>query len=231
MHTKKDIVVSISPEDILRQIKTRESRRQRSKDLRPVVEAVCQSLPGLLQPAVVWSLTVKEKISNGTVYLRNPESGTKGVLAVGKRSDLLDPSQEIILAVKTIGPCLEEEVRRFESEDPVAAYILDVAGVMALNRVSDWFRKKVRDLACMKGWGVSPSLLPGSLEGWPVEGQKEICHFLDLEEIDVSINSFSVLRPHKSVSVAIGLGPGYTEQVVASLCEDCHRKDICPWRR
>jgi hypothetical protein len=165
------------------------------------------------------------------VELRDPSSGKKGRLNVGDRSHFLKPAKEVLLAVKTVGPLLEEEVHRLEGPDPLKSYFMDLAGVVALDQVSDWFRMKVQDLARKKGWGVSPSLLPGSLAGWSVEGQREICHFLDLWGAGVTLNHFSVLKPHKSDSVAIGIGPEYTANVVASLCGDCPRKEVCPWKR
>lgn len=231
MITEQNVPVSISPEQLLGRMKSGRGRRRRSPDFQPLVEDVCALLPNLLQPAVSWSLTEKEEFSEGMVYLRDPVSGKKGRLKIGKRSNFLEQAHEVVLAVKTIGPLLEAKVHGLEAEDPLKAYALDVAGVIALDQVSDWFREKIQVLAREKGWGVSPSLLPGSLTGWPVEGQGEICHFLDLGKIGVTLNRFSVLKPHKSDSVAIGLGPGYTEQVVASLCSDCPRKEVCPWKR
>lgn len=230
MITEGSVPVSILPEQLLQRMTSDRGRRRKPPHFQRLAEDVCALLPDLLRPAVSWCLTERESLLNGTVHLRDPLSGKKGFLTVGERAHFLEPAQEVILAVKTIGQLLEGEVHRLQGENPLKSYVLDMAGVIAVDQVSDWFRMKVQDLAVGKGWGVGPSLLPGSLAGWPVEGQGEICHFLDLAQIGVSLNRFSVLNPHKSDSVAIGLGSGYTEQVVASLCGDCSRKEVCPWR-
>lgn len=232
MESERNIPVALDREELLARLGAGRPRRGRGRDFTSLADEICDILPGLLQPAVSWSLTTKTAIGDGgRVHLREPESGIEGTLQIGERFHYLEPAREVALAVKTIGPLLEEEVRRLEGEDPLRAYILDVAGVMALDRVSDWFRSTVEDLARSRGWKVSPSLLPGSLKGWSVEGQREICRFLDLEGIGVSLNGFSVLRPHKSDSVAIGMGPDYTEEMARALCSECDRRETCPWRR
>ncbi len=80
------------------------------------------------------------------------------------------------------------------------------------------------------GWGVSPSLSPGSLVGWPLRGQRELCALLPLADIGVRLNEYCVLEPHKSVSMVIGLGPEYESHEVGSVCDYCALKDSC-WRR
>jgi len=80
------------------------------------------------------------------------------------------------------------------------------------------------------GWGVSPSLSPGSLVGWPLRGQRELCALLPLADIGVRLNQYCVLEPHKSVSMVVGLGPGYESHEVGSVCHYCALRDTC-WRR
>lgn len=147
-----------------------------AKKFHPVMDEVCEILPDLLQPAVTWCLTEKEAISEGTVILRDPLSGNIGRLCVGDRYHFLEPAKYVVLGEKTIGPFLEKEVRHLGESDPSKSYILDLAGAIAVDRVSDWFRMKRQDMARGRDWGVSPLFLPGSLAGWLVEGQGEICH-------------------------------------------------------
>ena len=77
---------------------------------------------------------------------------------------------------------------------------------------------------------MSPSLSPGSLVGWPLRGQRELCALLPLADIGVRLNEYCVLEPHKSVSMVIGLGPEYESHEVGSVCDYCALKDSC-WRR
>jgi hypothetical protein len=77
---------------------------------------------------------------------------------------------------------------------------------------------------------VSAALSPGSLVGWPLAGQRELCALLPLTDIGVRLNAHCVLEPHKSASVVIGLGPGYASHEVGSVCRYCSLADTC-WRR
>jgi hypothetical protein len=86
------------------------------------------------------------------------------------------------------------------------------------------------EAAASLGWGVSEALSPGSLVGWQLRGQRELCSLLPLETIGVRLNDYCVLEPHKSFSVMIGLGPGYTSAKVGSVCKYCALNATC-WRR
>ncbi len=102
--------------------------------------------------------------------------------------------------------------------------------MVALGAVGEAMRCLAEEAAAERGWGVSPSLSPGSLVGWPLRGQRELCALLPLDEIGVRLNSHCVLEPHKSVSALIGLGPDYESGHVGSVCKYCALQDTC-WRR
>jgi len=152
-------------------------------------------------------------------------------LAVGSKAHLLSPAQRLLVTVYTIGPALEARVSELYGEgEPLLSYMLDCAGVMALGMVGERVRRLAEEQAAGRGWGVSPSLSPGSLVGWPVQGQRELCALLPLADIGVRLNKYCVLEPHKSVSMVIGLGAGYGSHEVGSVCDYCALKDSC-WRR
>ena len=112
----------------------------------------------------------------------------------------------------------------------VSQNLLDTVGVMALGTLGDEIRERVENQAAEKGWGVGPALSPGSLSGWPIRGQRDICALLPLDEIGVRLNEHCVLEPHKSVSMLIGMGPDYDSAHVGSVCHFCCLADRC-WRR
>ena len=91
-------------------------------------------------------------------------------------------------------------------------------------------RDRAEEVAVEAGWGVGAALAPGSLVGWPLEGQREVCGLLPLQEVGVHLNAYNVLEPHKSFSVVIGIGPGYQGKHVGSVCKFCALQDTC-WRR
>ena len=126
---------------------------------------------------------------------------------------------------------LEKKVQELQDAgDTMAAYMLDSAGVVALGAVGEALRCLVEDTAAELGWGVSPSLSPGSLVGWSLRDQRALCSLLPLEEIGVHLTRYNVLEPHKSASGLVGLGPDYDSAHVGSVCKYCALQDTC-WRR
>ena len=180
-----------------------------------------------------------------------PHSSAPLALTVGPKADLLAPAQQLLVAVYTIGPALEARVGDLtRAGEPLLSYLLDCAGVTALGVVGERVHCLAEELAVERGWprgiglatpqqasrfliprgwGVSPALSPGSLVGWTLQGQQELCSLLPIAEIGVWLNEYCVLEPHKSVSVVIGMGPGYESHKVGSVCRYCALRDSC-WR-
>ena len=164
-------------------------------------------------------------------------TGSAG-LTVGPKAHLLSPAKRLLAAVYTIGPALETRVGELQrAGELLLSYMLDCAGVMALGLVGERLRRLAEEQAAAAsshvrsgGWGVGPALSPGGLVGWPVQGQRELCALLPLADIGVRLNKYCVLEPHKSVSLVIGLGPGYESHEVGSVCRYCALRDTC-WRR
>lgn len=185
----------------------------------------------LYAPAIVYAELTVQRVEGERVVL-NTQNGTgEHVLEVGPHADLLAPAEQILAAVCTIGPALEERVVQLTQEgQTLAAYWLDSVGVLALGEVGVSLRCIIEEKARERGWGVSASLSPGSLVGWPLRGQRALCDLLPLADIGVQLNAHCVLEPHKSTSTVIGLGPGYDEHQVGSVCRFCALADSC-WRR
>lgn len=224
MEVERAIAIEVDAERLLDVV-----GRRRRESFRPLVEEVLGRLPSLLEPVALWTVTDLEGL-DGTVRLVD-ERGRRGRLSLGERRELLRGASQVVLALSTIGPALERSVAALIDDDPLRATVLDAAGTLALGEVSAWLRGRIEEEARSRGWGTGPALLPGSLQGWPVEGQREIAAFLDLDAAAMTLTDRAVLRPHKSVSVAVGIGPGYDEARVRSLCGDCPRRESCQWRK
>lgn len=159
------------------------------------------------------------------------EPDVEVLLYLGPKADLLAPAERVLVSVGTIGPALEQRVRDLQAAgENLKAYLLDSAGVVALGAVGEAVRCLAEETAADLGWGVSPSLSPGSLVGWPLQGQRDLCALLPLDSIGVQLNGHSVLTPHKSASALIGLGPGFESTRVGSTCRYCALQKTC-WRR
>lgn len=194
--------------------------------LREGAERALRLARPLLAPAAVYARLPLRGVTGGRVEL------DAGALNVGPRVDLLASARQLFLAAYTIGPALETRVAELRAAgDLLLAYLLDCLGVLALELVGAHLGRLAEGWAAERGWGLSPALSPGSLEGWPLEGQRELAALLPLDEIGLALNERCVLLPYKSVSLVIGLGPGYGAHQVGSLCAFCALRERCWLRR
>ncbi|MDY7040331.1 MAG: hypothetical protein SVX38_05675 [Chloroflexota bacterium] len=214
-----DVEITIKPEEILR------AQRVRSRPaLLEALDKVIAMGADLWQPRAVYAWWPVQKVKGETLYLADGLS-----LTIGFHADLLAQAREVLVGVRTIGPALEERVQELMKTNPLLGYMLDSVGVEALGQIGQVLHRLAEERAAERGWGVSPSLAPGSLVGWPMTGQRELFRLVDPSLIGVYLSEQCVMRPHKSVSQLIGLGPGYDEQV-GSVCRFCSLQERC-WRR
>ncbi|HDH09565.1 MAG TPA: hypothetical protein ENF84_01355 [Chloroflexi bacterium] len=219
----KDVPFSITAEKLL---KAQKRRKPHPVLLRAAEEAVSLARK-LVAPAGIYDEFDVHRVGDGRVEL----SAGGAVLHVGPKVDLLAPARQVFVAVYTIGPALEEKVAElYDCDETLLGYMLDSVGVMALGTVGERLQRIAEEHAAGRGWGVSPPLAPGSLVGWPVDGQRELCALLPIEEIGVRLNEYCVLEPHKSASMVMGMGPDYEDHRLRPICEFCALRDTC-WRR
>jgi len=236
----KDITINLTIEELL----AAQGRNEHQPALMAAAEEAIALGRTLFAPVAVYDEFEVRGVVGERVELAVAGAG----LAVGPKADLLAPAKRLLVAVYTIGPALEARVGELHrAGEPLLSYMLDCAGVMALGVVGERLRRLVEERAAAassnmyvaaasshvrsgSSWGVSPSLSPGSLVGWPLRGQRELCALLPLADIGVRLNQYCVLEPHKSVSMVVGLGPGYESHEVGSVCHYCALRDTC-WRR
>jgi hypothetical protein len=223
-----DIPIALQTEQIISSGRNAKIRPGLLRDAEKAL-ALAQNL---WQPRIVYDWFEVGAVEGEQLQLRAPApSGQEVALRIGPKADLLAPAEMALVSVITIGPALEEQVHQLQvAGEGLLSYLLDSAGVVALGAAGETLRCLAEEAAAERGWGVSPSLSPGSLVGWPLRGQRELCALLPIEKIDVHLNQHHVLEPHKSVSALVGLGSGYESNKVGSVCKYCALKDTC-WRR
>ncbi|MGA9349339.1 MAG: hypothetical protein WBW48_11130 [Anaerolineae bacterium] len=243
----RDVAISLTVEELL----AAQGRNEHQPGLVAAAKEAIALGQTLFAPAAVYDEFEVHVVTRERVALCAREQGNRGAeeqrrishapmlpcsfapfgLTVGPKADLLAPAQRLLVAVYTIGSALEARVSElYRMGEPLLSYMLDCVGVMALGMVGERLRRVAEEQAAGRGWGVSPALSPGGLVGWPVQGQRELCALLPLADIGVRLNEYCVLEPHKSVSMIIGLGPGYESHEVGSVCHYCVLRDTC-WRR
>jgi hypothetical protein len=224
----KNIPIVLQPEEILA---TRQKRRFQPGLLRDAADAIALGQT-LWEPVAYYDWFEVGGVEGEEVELIvSNGASSSAALRVGPKVDLLADARRMLVGVGTIGPALEERVYELQQEGEIlASYLLDSAGVVALGAVGEALRCLAEEAAQALDWGLGAAVSPGSLVGWPLEGQRQLCGLLPLESIGVRLNDYYVLEPHKSFSAAIGIGPGYESKRVGSVCKYCALQDTC-WRR
>jgi hypothetical protein len=193
-------------------------------------DAIAQS-QDLVHPWALYEWVKVLGVNGEQVLLAPRNGGGDAVLKLGPHADLMAKAQMALISIVTIGGEINEHIDELnKSGKLLEAYLLDSVGVVALAEVGKVIREYAEQEAASRGWGVSASLAPGSLQGWPIEGQFDLCALLPLDEINVHLSESGVLVPFKSASSLIGMGRGYNAKKVGSVCRFCMRAETC-WRR
>jgi hypothetical protein len=218
--------ITLTPEEI---IASPDKRQIRPALLQSAEEAIALG-QSLWQPSVLYEWFDVLSVEGEHVTLSS-QQGVESMLHVGRKADLMAPARRAVVSAVTIGPALEQKVDELQAVgDNMTAYLLDSAGVVALGHTGESLRCLIEETAAEQGWGVSPSLSPGSLLGWSLRGQRELCALLPLEEIGLRLTEHSVLQPHKSATAIVGLGPEYDSPHIGSVCKYCSLQNTC-WRK
>lgn len=198
--------------------------------IRETTDAITQSRD-LVHPRALYEWVKVSGVHGEQVLLTPGNGGKDAVLTLGPHADLMGKAALALISVVTIGGEINEHIDELnKSGKLLEAYLLDSVGVVALAEVGKAIREYAEKEAASRGWGVGASLAPGSLQGWTIEGQFDLCALLPLDEIDVHLNESGVLVPFKSASGLIGMGRGYSAKTVGSVCRFCMRAETC-WRR
>jgi len=223
-----DFKIEITSEEIL---SSQRKRKNTSAIIKKATEEAIEFSYQLIAPALLFEWYEVISIEEQHVTLKSMESDFEKRIFVGPYVNELQEAQEVMIEVHTIGPALENKVQEInQTGNMLPGYLLDCAGVVALGKVNIGAHRMLEKVAADKGWGVGASLSPGSLKGWPVNSQNELCSMLDLDQIEVHVNDSHLLIPLKSVSSMIGIGSDYTKKKVGSMCHLCSLQDTC-WRR
>ncbi len=148
--------------------------------------------------------------------------------SLGHSGIFLEKATHVMVSVHSIGAELDLESANASTRgDFLKAYVIDLIGLVALEKTSNIIKSMAEDQARKKGWGVGPFLSPGSVHGWDLIEQSKLCALLPIDKINVTMKNSSVLSPIKTVAGLIGIGPAYEGDKVGSTCDVCSKKDKC----
>jgi len=228
MPVLENIALEIDPKEVVLAL---HHGKRAPKDLVSKAEFVLAQCKDLLEPRAVyeWINVIGQRDQH--VVVSSPRDNHTVDLRLGPHADLMAHAKKALVSVTTIGDKLEHYKDYWNNKGHILnAYLADSIGVVALEKAGQAIRTLAERQAQCVGWGLSPALAPGSLIGWPLTDQRRLSSLVPIEEIRVHLTESGVLKPFKSVSSMIGIGPGYSEKKVGSVCKYCNRAETC-WRR
>ena len=223
--------ISFNWQDILANSLKKDKRKEASPEMAEAAEKAYIEGVSLLDMCAVVEIYKKDDNDGQYIILSLPGRDSDRVY-IGPCAGYLMPADEVAITLCTVGAKLVARMSEYSSfDDYLTMYYMDVLGVQALAEVSARVRSHVESLALKKSWGVGPSMQPGSVDGWTVEGQKDLYRLGHGGKIDLSLNDSCFLIPYISDSAIIGLGQHYSSSKVGSMCDKCPRFKECLWRR
>lgn len=109
-------------------------------------------------------------------------------------------------------------------------FVRDAIENVAVQRLSAAVGERFRDEANERGYNTTRMFAPGSGVGdWPLENRKYVFDSLPCEEIGVRLSDTGRVRPNKTVSCVIGLGPDIEQAPGLVSCEGCPKLEDCPY--
>ena len=220
--------VDVSFQDLVKEIKTSGNR----PDMLETAEKTLSRAQNIWKPAAVYCWVEFQQTQTNTLG-RIIQKGCGFVdIDFGYSIKFLTHASHALVSVHTAGQALEEESKKASQKgDLLGAFFLDLIGLVVLGKAGDRIKQIAQEKAAELGWGVSPFLSPGSVHGWELEEQINLCSLLPLEKIDVKIRDDAVLSPFKTISCLIGLGPGYDATQVGTTCQVCSKKHDCQMKQ
>ncbi len=225
--------VDVSFQDLVKEIKTSGNR----PDMLETAKKTLSRAQNIWKPAAVYCwVEFQQTQTNNLGRIIQKGSGINGCgfvdIDFGYSIKFLTPASHALVSVYTAGQALEEESKKASQKgDLLEAFFLDLIGLVVLAKAGNRIKQIAQKKAAELGWGVSPFLSPGSVHGWELEEQINLCSLLPLEKIDVKIRDDAVLSPFKTISCLIGLGPGYDATRVGTTCQVCSKNHDCQMKQ
>ena len=169
--------------------------------VKPIFKGELAKAPSFFDPKGVYRILPVESVDDGAVVMKDENFRIRS----RQVANMLKDSDQVVLFMTTLGPRLEEEVKKLFDEDRMAeAVILDAIGSETADAVADELHHVVlKRLAEENGFKITPRFSPGYGD-WPVTVQNEFLTACGGDRIGISVNESSLMSPRKSVSAVLG---------------------------
>jgi hypothetical protein len=146
--------------------------------------------------------------------------------------DLILPrAQRLALFAATVGDAVSEEIGAlFRRGEPAIGYALDVIASEATTILADMLaRRFLQTLRARDALPAETRAVPYSPGycGWHISGQRRLFEALQPGTIDIRLSGSFLMRPLKSVSGVIVVGPAAAHRFKPTFrfCEDCTTRE------
>jgi hypothetical protein len=178
------------------------ARYRRREDVPPPVWDAARAMAaraGELAAPAAWLRLVRVAMAGGGRVALAEGPSFSGA-AVARH---LDGAGEAVAFVLTLGPALEAEVIALgERQEPLEAYLLDLAGWAALEAAVRALRQDLA--AALPAARVSHRLGPGHRD-WPLAEQRDLMALFEGRDAPVRLSEHGVLVPFKSITGLFGV--------------------------
>lgn len=227
IHIVDSVHITISPQEIAAAVKTRSTGTK----LIEMADTLLGQIQGKWHPRAIFRWLEVAEVAADTVCLKPFENGKTCRLSLGFAGRFMAGAKYALVAVFTAGDELELRALTAAKEKRVMdAYLLDIIGLVVLEKTRQQINGIIEEKAGKLNWGVGPFLSPGSVHGWELGDQDNLCGLLPLEKIGVTRGESGILQPFKTISCLVGIGPEYTNKTVGDTCDVCSKRDQCEMR-
>ncbi len=190
--------------------------------LRRRAAAVVEEAEAIVAPAACFASYPIEGILHGRLQLRGG-----GRIGCGELASLVAGAEALYLAVCTLGPLLDERIRAYPSRGRYLEMILlDELGTWAVDQLRAHVLERIQAEAFDRGWRVSSPLSPGE-SAWPLREQRILFRLVDASRIGVTLGPGDLMRPLKTLSLALGAGSEMLGPAELDRCRACSIRDRC----
>lgn len=228
MHILDQFKITIFPEDLGSLVSASGNRGK----ILEMAEKLLATVQGVWRPRAIIRRLKVAQVTHSGVMLTPFDKGRGGCLQLGIAASFLKNAEQGIVGVYSAGNELEKEAARASLQKRyMDGYLYDLIGLAVLEKTRQQLNRVVEEEARKSGWGVGPFLSPGSVHGWELADQENLCALVPLDRIDVELRRGGVFRPFKTISCLIGIGPKYEAKTVGSTCDICSKSHHCELRR
>lgn len=132
--------------------------------------------------------------------------------------------KQVMVAVCTIGPGLEEKVEQLLHEGNLLnATMIDEVGNAAIDELEDECLRIANKKADEEGLTASGCICPGK-ESFTLDEQEKFMRMVNAHNIGVELTNSNMMYPRKSTSFVIGIGKDVDHW---EMCEYCEMRGRC----